>query len=250
MVKTLIGEIWKPVIFDETITNDNRIEVSNFGRIRSFNKLSDGNLLNGSMINGYKIIRLKLFRPREEAVEKKLLFLQKQVLKLQKQIKAMKESKEKKSVIQESEDLLDSIKAKLKKKFADDTKKRTIHKHFLIHRLVAAYFLPQPKADQEIVAHLDFDKLNNRASNLKWMTREENVLHQAKSPHVIREKQERKFRYHASNSKLSVTRVMLLKKLLNEGKPIRRLAKQFKITDTQILRIKRGENWAHIEAAE
>jgi hypothetical protein len=43
---------------------------------------------------------------------------------------------------------------------------------------------------------------------------------------------------------------MLLKKLLNQGKPMRTLVKQFKITDTQILRIKRGENWKEIKAAD
>jgi hypothetical protein len=42
---------------------------------------------------------------------------------------------------------------------------------------------------------------------------------------------------------------MLLKKLLNEGKPMKQLVKQFKITDTQILRIKRGENWSNVPAA-
>jgi hypothetical protein len=42
---------------------------------------------------------------------------------------------------------------------------------------------------------------------------------------------------------------MLLKKLLNEGKPMKQLIKQFKITDTQILRIKRGENWSSVAAA-
>jgi hypothetical protein len=43
---------------------------------------------------------------------------------------------------------------------------------------------------------------------------------------------------------------MLLKKLLNQGKPMRTLVKQFKVTNTQILRIKRGENWADVEAAK
>jgi Mor family transcriptional regulator len=41
---------------------------------------------------------------------------------------------------------------------------------------------------------------------------------------------------------------MLLKKLLNEGKPIKQLVKLFKVSDTQIFRIKRGENWANIQA--
>ena len=42
---------------------------------------------------------------------------------------------------------------------------------------------------------------------------------------------------------------MLMKKLINQGKPMKQLVKLFKVTDTQILRIKRGENWADIKAA-
>lgn len=251
MTKNLPGEIWKPVVLDENITNENRLEVSNHGRLRTFNKLSDGNIINGSMINGYKIIRLKLFRPREESVSNQLQFLQDQVLKLQQKIKSMKQAGELSSSIDDAETLLLTMREKLKKKFAADTKKRTIHKHFLVHRLVADYFLPPPKEDQTIVAHLDFDKLNNRAGNLKWMTHEENVVHQTKSPFVIKEKELRKTRQpNTSVAKLTVTRVMLLKKLLQEGKPIRKLAKQFNITETQVLRIKRGENWSHVPTPE
>ncbi len=66
MTKDYPSEQWKTVKFDLEFTNESRLEVSNFGRLRSFNKISDGNLVNGSMINGYRIIRLKLYRPREE----------------------------------------------------------------------------------------------------------------------------------------------------------------------------------------
>jgi hypothetical protein len=146
---------------------------------------------------------------------------------------------------------LSSLKKSLSKKFADDTKKRTINYHSLIHRLVADYFLKRPSDEHTIVAHLDHDKLNNKSSNLKWMTPTENYEHQKKSPHVIAEKNERRHRRKENSraTKLTVTKVMLLKKLLNQGKPLRTLVKQFKVTDTQILRIKRGENWADIEAA-
>lgn len=33
---------------------------------------------------------------------------------------------------------------------------------------------------------------------------------------------------------------MLMKKLINQGKPMKQLVRQFKVTDTQIFRIKRG----------
>ncbi|MCC6256946.1 MAG: HNH endonuclease, partial [Chitinophagaceae bacterium] len=39
-------------------------------------------------------------------------------------------------------------------------------------------------------------------------------------------------------------------KLLNEGKTIASLARKFKVTQTQIIRIKKNENWASVEAAK
>ncbi|MDP9230067.1 MAG: NUMOD4 motif-containing HNH endonuclease [Bacteroidota bacterium] len=251
MTKDYPGEQWRTVKFDFEFTNDFRIEVSNFGRLRTFNKVSDGNIVNGSMINGYRIIRLKLFRPRDEKIQTRLNYLQQQVFKLTRKLKSLKEKNESKKTINETAGLLGSLKQNLSKKFQNDLKERTIHYHSLVHRLVADYFLKRPTAKQTIVAHLDHDKLNNRASNLKWMTPEENYEHQKNSPHVIKEKQERRHRRKENSraTKLTVTKVMLLKKMLNQGKPMKQLVKQFKVTDTQIFRIKRGENWADIEAA-
>jgi len=37
--------------------------------------------------------------------------------------------------------------------------------------------------------------MNNGASNLKWMTTEENYKHQQSSPHVIKEKKDRISKY-------------------------------------------------------
>ena len=55
----------------------------------------------------------------------------------------------------------------------------------------------------------------------------------------------------SKNNKLTVTKVMLLKKMLNQGrKTVTQLAKQFKLSDMQIIRIRRGENWSSVPAAE
>ncbi|MEO6328804.1 MAG: HNH endonuclease [Ginsengibacter sp.] len=252
MTKEYPGEQWKTVKFDFDFTNESRLEVSNFGRLRSFNKISDGNLVNGSMINGYRIIRLKLYRPREEKVQAKLDYMQQEVFKLARQLKSQIQNGESKTVINETTLLIHTLKKRLSKKFKDDLKGRTINYHSLIHRLVADYFLKTPASTQTVVAHLDHDKLNNRAYNLKWMTPEENYEHQTKSPYVIKEKEERRHRRKENSraTKLSVTKVMLLKKMLGQEKPMKQLVKQFKVTDTQILRIKRGENWADIQAAK
>ncbi len=252
MTKDYPGERWKNVTFDFAFTNKFRIEVSNFGRLRTFNIVSDGNIVKGSMINGYRIIRLKFYRPRDEKTQSRFDYLQKQSLKLAGKLRSLKENSEDKKVIEETTNLLESFKKNLSKKFQDDLKERTINYHSLIHRLVAVYFLKEPKANETLVAHLDYDKLNNRATNLKWMTAEENYEHQKNSPQVIKEKLERRYRRQKGTGviKLTVTKVMLLKKLINEGKTMKQLVKQFKVTDTQIYRIKRGENWGDIEAAK
>ena len=251
MTKDFPGEQWRTVQFDIEFTNTGRIEVSNFGRLRTFNKVSNGNLIKGSITSGYRIIRLKLYRFRDEKKQAGLDSLQQQVFKLPKKLKAQIKTGETNQVINETSVLVDTMKKKVSKKFQKDIKERTINYQSLIHRLVAQYFLAQPTSKQTIVAHLDHDKLNNRASNLKWMTPEENYEHQKSSPRVIEDKQQRQQRQQSNpnRAKLTVTRVMLLKKLLNEGKPVKQLVKIFKVTDTQIIRIKRGENWANITAS-
>lgn len=252
MTKNYPGEQWKEVQFDFEFTNDSVLEVSNYGRLRTFNKVSEGNILNGSLINGYRIVRLKLYKPRDEKIQAKLENLQQQGFKLARRLKKQLADNESKRTISETREALESFRKNLSKKFQNDLKERTINYHSLIHRLVAQYFLPPPKNGQTLVAHLDFNKLNNRAANLKWMSPEENYEHQKKSPYVIKDKQLRKVRQQTNpnRAKLTVTKVMLLKKLLNEGKPMKQLVKLFKVTDTQIIRIRRGENWSNVPAAK
>ena len=256
-------EAWKQVNLGEGFTNNIRIEVSNFGRIRSYNKINNGKLLNGSMINGYKIIRLKLFKPRAEETTKYLQGEQALLVEQTKKIKELKKAMTSKTInAYEMASLnrqleTDTALLKKNKKIYDnlynkEANSRTIYYAALIHRLVAEYFLPAPAADKTIVTHIDHDKLNNKVTNLLWINAEEKNAHQKLSPLVIAEKEKRRdhVNTYPDRYKLSVTKVMYLKKLLNEGKPIRNLAKQFKITETQVVKIKNQENWGSVEAAK
>ena len=49
-------------------------------------------------------------------------------------------------------------------------------KKYLMHRLVAQYFIPNPNNYPEI-NHIDYDIKNNRYENLEWVTRKENMYH-------------------------------------------------------------------------
>lgn len=50
-------------------------------------------------------------------------------------------------------------------------------RHFSVHRLVAAAFLPPPEPGQREVNHWDTNTLHNAASNLEWSSRRENEAH-------------------------------------------------------------------------
>lgn len=127
----------------------------------------------------------------------------------------------------------------------------TIRKTLFIYKLVAEFFIPKTSEDQQHVLHLDYVRDNDLVKNLKWATYEERLEHYKKSPHVIKSKQNLiEHNLKADGRKLTSTRVMYLKKLLNDPNNktrMKMLARQFGISEMQVSRIKRGENWGHIK---
>jgi hypothetical protein len=262
MSKIYIGEIWKEIKFDFDYTNEIKIEISNFGRVRSTTPQNGETILKGAMVSGYRIIRLKFYKERDPKDQKRIDFLRGQIATLVRQIGKLRTRNRAKRIqdqsyfdyeqkINDLTALLDGMKKKYQKEFKAIELKRTINHGGLVHRMVAEYFLDKPSEIHNLVAHLNHSKLDNRADNLQWMTRAENSAHQMTSPHVIEAKKQRVGKRYEGTKvcKLTSTKVMLIKKKLNQGAKLKALAKTFKVSDMQISRIKSGENWAGVNAA-
>lgn len=180
---TFWNEQWVPIVFKD-IDNPPVYQVSNYGRLRSFQSDSKGSIIRGSVIQGYRSLNIR-------------------------------------------------------------KKGKTFNRY--IHKLVAEYFLEPGRPDQTYVLHLDHDKLNNRAQNLRWATQEEMIEHNRTNPNVLNRPLPKRTR----NYKLTESKVRMIKKLLrNEKNRLKTIARQFGITHTQLNRIRSGENWKHVVLEE
>ena len=110
-----------------------------------------------------------------------------------------------------------------------------------VHKLVAEHFLEQN--DGIYVIHLNYDKTDNRVENLKWATKREKEIHQFNNPNWEKVVQKRGKKI----GKLNEGKVKIIKRQLkNEKNRINMIAKRFGVSDTQIHRIKKGENWSSV----
>ena len=123
-------------------------------------------------------------------------------------------------------------------------KPRTGHKYLrvglykqdqYVHRLVAMTFHGIPDEALKLeVAHLDGDRLNNHASNLKWATRSEN--HRHKRLHGTATVADRH-----PNTKITIEKSKRLIVLYLSGVPVTELAKRFKVYRSYIGTILSGK---------
>lgn len=124
-------------------------------------------------------------------------------------------------------------------------------KSFFIHKLVAEHFLKRSKHKPSFVIHHDYNKANNTSKNLKWVGKAEMEEHQKKNPAVIKARKERVKIKPTEGLKLNAAKVKRIKQLIGSKSRTMKfseIAEKFGISEMQLYRIKRGENWGHIKA--
>jgi hypothetical protein len=117
-----------------------------------------------------------------------------------------------------------------------------------IHREIARLFLKKASPRHKYVIHLNHNKLDNAAKNLKWATPAEMIEHQQLSPAKIQYKKIQANR--TVGLKLTATDVRHIKKALgskNRQITIKQLAEKYDVSEMTMYRIKSGENWGRIK---
>jgi DNA-directed RNA polymerase specialized sigma subunit len=119
---------------------------------------------------------------------------------------------------------------------------------FYVHKVVAELWLPKPSVKHTYVTHLDGRFKNNHISNLQWHTKES--LKEKHRENKENRKDNPRHSYTPTNSKLKESDIVLLKSMLLRGVVQSKIAKLFRISEMQVTRIKRGENWGYVKAPE
>jgi len=116
-------------------------------------------------------------------------------------------------------------------------------KSYLVHKLAAEYFVDKTAEDQDVVIHLDWNKQNNYYLNLQWVTKADSY----KRMHKVLQEARKKAGKVVTSSKLTKQDVAVIKGMLEKGVKQNLIAKMFCVSEMQVSRIARKENWAEIE---
>lgn len=124
-----------------------------------------------------------------------------------------------------------------------------IQKTFCVHRLVMeAFGSPCPGPDFE-VRHYDGDKSNNRATNLVWGTRSDNMRdmlrHGRSGPHNHPERMSRGSA--VGTAKLNESQVTAIKRRIAQGHGDTAIARDEGVSRVTIRFIRLGKTWLHVK---
>ena len=110
-------------------------------------------------------------------------------------------------------------------------------KHYLVHRVVAEAFIPNPKNHPQ-VNHIDGNKLNNNVENLEWCTHQYNQLHARQNGLMGGER--------GNTSKLTERDVRAIRRIYPKLNT-RELAKAFDVGQPAICNIINKKTWKYVK---
>lgn len=134
---------------------------------------------------------------------------------------------------------------------------------YLIHRLVASAFIPNPQNKKE-VNHKNGKKSDNMVDNLEWATPKENMQHalqngllktvikpmldgwQNKKEEIIKKVIQRSAGENSPNHKWTNHQIMQIRKLFREGIKVCEIARKYKVHHSTISSIVKGKAWKHL----
>jgi hypothetical protein len=120
-----------------------------------------------------------------------------------------------------------------------------ITKTHLVHKIVAEVFNIKPSEDCTVVTHIDWNIRNNNAKNLEWIPRKKHYERLVEHNKEVNKARGYKI---ITNSKLKADDVKRIKAMIEKGITQNLIAKMFCVSEMQITRIKRGENWGEIKS--
>lgn len=112
---------------------------------------------------------------------------------------------------------------------------------FMTHRLVALAFHGQPLYGKTEINHINGIKDDNRPENLEWVTRSENERHKHDTLGATGPRGEK-----CARSVLTEQNILDIRRLVKSGQPYTEVAKIYGVSDIQIGRIYRREQWGHV----
>lgn len=123
-------------------------------------------------------------------------------------------------------------------------------KGLFIYKEVAKAFVNKPSPKHSMVIRKDHNYLNDKPSNLKWVTPQEHTQHVKMSPNSINSRKRRAITVSATAKVFNEKKVLEVKKLIWDPKrklTYKQIAAKYKVSEMQIYRIKSGELWYHVK---